>query len=393
MGVPAIAWRPAAIVLALCAAALSLYLAALALLTGRLPPGCGEGSGCGDVLTSAWARLFGIPVSLPAIGMYIALATLICLSARIPAARRWVILCAACILAAVVWFIVLQAVVLRAFCVYCMVDHTLGALAAVAALVGCVREEGRMPWGPAAAGIALTGLMVTAQALQPHTPYRLNLPAGNDFDVPYPGGRYLGLRDGAFQLRLEEEPVLGDLQAERALVLMVDYACLHCRHLHHLTHELLDADPGRVVVSVLPTPIHPDCNPLITSLPDPRFEESCELARCSLAVFVAAPDQWPAFDAWMFASERNRSQEEAFEHARALVGPNALDQALAGDRVKAMLRRNVSAWGDIPVQHEGERRVPVAWTPGQAPIVGPVDAVAALETFLEGPAPGNGLDQ
>lgn len=383
----AVAWRAAAIALAFAAAAVSAFLAILALIDGRLPPGCGEGSGCGDVLTSAWARLFGMPVSLPAVGMYGALATLALLSAWLPSARRLAVACASCILASVAWFVILQAFILKAFCVYCMVDHTLGAVAAVATLAGCFREEGRFSWGYAIAGLMLTGLMVTAQALQPHTPYRLALPTGNDFDLFREDGRYVGLRDGAFQLRLEDEPLIGAPGAERALVLMVDYACPHCRRLHQLARQLQAAAPDRYVVAVLPTPIHPSCNPHMTEAPE-RFAESCELARCSLAVFFAEPDVWPDFDEWLFREERTRNKKEAFERAESLIGPNVLDRGMAGDRVKQMLDRNVSAWGAIPVQHEGERRVPVAWTPGQAPIVGPVEDDGALEAFLQGPRPG-----
>lgn len=387
-----VAWRAATLVFAATAAALAIYLAALALLNGRLPPGCGEGSGCGDVLTSTWSRLFGIPVSLPAVGMYGAVAILALLSLWLPIARRLLVLCSACILGAVAWFVVLQAFVLHAFCVYCMIDHSFGALAAVAALVGCVREEGRMPWHYAVAGLVLTGLMVTAQALQPHTPYRLELPTGNDFDFRRHDGRYVGLQDGVFQLRIEDEPMIGDPEAERSLVLMVDYACLHCRRLHRIAGELQDQHPDRLVVTVLPTPISTGCNTNITNTPE-GFEESCELAQCSLAVFFAAPELWVDFDEWMFDGERIRKKEAAFERARTLIGQTALERGMAGEEVKEMIARNVSAWGAIPVQHEGERRVPVAWTPGQSPIVGPVDEASALEAFLEGPPPGAPADE
>jgi hypothetical protein len=324
--------------------------------------------------------------------MYGALAALVMLSLWLPVTRRLAVLCSACILGAVAWFVILQAFVLHAFCVYCMIDHTLGALAAIAALVGCAREERRIPWVYVMVGLVLTGLFVTAQALQPHTPYRLNLPTGNDFDLQRRGGRYVGLQDGTFQLRLEDEPLIGDPDAERALVLMVDYACLHCRRLHHLASEMQAQDPSGVVVAVLPTPIHTGCNTNITNTPD-GFEESCELAQYALAVFFAAPELWQEFDEWMFEGERIRKKEEAFERAQVVIGPNALKHTLAGEDVKEMLARNVSAWGAIPVQHEGERRVPVAWTPGQTPIVGPVDEASALEVFLQGPPPGAPADR
>ncbi|QSR84454.1 vitamin K epoxide reductase family protein [Methylacidimicrobium sp. B4] len=55
--------------------ALTAYLTALS-WWGKLPPGCSADGGCGTVLTSSWAKLFGQPVSLYGLGLYGALAAL-----------------------------------------------------------------------------------------------------------------------------------------------------------------------------------------------------------------------------------------------------------------------------------------------------------------------------
>ena len=60
--------------LALCiAAGLALFLASLSFSQAGLPPGCGDGSGCADVLTSRWSTVLGLPVSLPAAVVYLAM--------------------------------------------------------------------------------------------------------------------------------------------------------------------------------------------------------------------------------------------------------------------------------------------------------------------------------
>src|SRR5438045_341003 len=58
-------------VLAVAALLLAAYLASIA-LSGSRVAGCGPESGCDQVLQSRWSKWFGIPVSLPAIGLYLA---------------------------------------------------------------------------------------------------------------------------------------------------------------------------------------------------------------------------------------------------------------------------------------------------------------------------------
>src|SRR5215471_3428014 len=96
--------------LCLLAFGLSAYLLCGS-LTGERLPGCGVESGCGAVLSSRWAYLFRIPVSLPALLLYAAvLAATIALKRRLSSERRqqvrgFLIAAATALVAAATWFV------------------------------------------------------------------------------------------------------------------------------------------------------------------------------------------------------------------------------------------------------------------------------------------------
>src|SRR5580698_544682 len=46
------------------------YLLSVSRAHRHLPAGCGQGSGCDEVLNSRWAQVFGVPVSGPALAVY-----------------------------------------------------------------------------------------------------------------------------------------------------------------------------------------------------------------------------------------------------------------------------------------------------------------------------------
>src|SRR5262245_16456248 len=118
----------------------SAYLAWLS-LTGGQAVGCGPDSGCDQVLHSRWAYWFGLPVSMLALAVYsLILGASFRLSAETPDALRqktwaWLIPSAMVVLGAALWFVGLQAIVVKAFCPFCMAAHACGSLAALMLLV------------------------------------------------------------------------------------------------------------------------------------------------------------------------------------------------------------------------------------------------------------------
>ena len=368
------------IVLAGCAgaAALSCYLLVQSLAADSQVPGCGEGSGCGEVLTSKYAKLLGLPVSAFAAAIYVALAGLWLARRRLgrrdaPAGLQ--VLPAAIglsVIGSAGWFTYLQLFDLQAICPYCMADHAMGVAAAVAALVG-LRAIGPGRWATAivVAAIAVTALaVIQASDTQP-----LDYVGEGDGQATHTG-RQLTLFDGQLQLDIAAEPHAGDVNAPHAIVLMYDFACPHCRHAHKTLDELVASGEREVVLVMLPIAIHPSCNPHMSNTP-PRFDESCDLARAALAVWVADPGKFAEMERWMYEPLLPRKAADARQKAIELVGAGAF--ADAGDPADALLRRNIAAFGQSRAE-----RVPVTIVVGHPPIEGRIDNADDIIELLDG---------
>lgn len=372
-------WRWTTLLAALLALAGSGYLAFVSLVLGVPPAGCGAGSSCGEILSSSWAKLFGVPVSVPALGMYLLVIALIYLPAG-PTVLKLRAAAAGAIGGAVAWFVILMAFVLHAFCPYCLVDHSGGLVAAILLYLSSRRTTaGR--W--LLAGMGAAALLALAQIVQPHGPANLKISTAGDFDRTTSAGRELAIQDGKLHLLAASEPRFGSATASTPVILMMDYACPHCRRVHQFCKALVERT-GDLLVIALPTPLGHECNRFIPKT-EPRFRYSCDLARLSLAVFFAAPDRWEAFDQWLFEPDVPRTPDQARTQAASIL-ETSVDKALADSHVEQTLQRNVASFGAIPAVDPAARRLPVIWSPGRPPIVGPVETAGAFVDWLNRPA-------
>ncbi|NNM29953.1 MAG: vitamin K epoxide reductase family protein, partial [Akkermansiaceae bacterium] len=141
-------------ILALAGLVLSAYLLTLK-LTGRISylAGCGEGSGCENVLGSRWSQFFYVPVTAFSGMMYaLLLAT---------TWRPFRPVCAAlavCFAGAALWFFGILAFVLEAFCPWCSAAHAIGLTCAVI-LAWKLKKDDRLP------GSGRSGVLAGAGAL------------------------------------------------------------------------------------------------------------------------------------------------------------------------------------------------------------------------------------
>ncbi len=352
-----------ALCFAVAAAAIAVLLTVLSLEAGSSPPGCGSGSGCEKVLSSRWSSLLGIPVGVFASLAYVG--TAMCLFLPGAGARKVLQVLSVAILGALLWFVILQLLVIRAFCPYCMLDHILGLLAVL--LLWKALSPWKVLWPALGAGCAAS--LVALQLLTPQALHSVDLPVGKNFDVLQGSSRVVGLMQGSAQFQIEEEAHFGKLDAERMVLIMVDYACPHCRRLHHAAKALSDEKGGELCVVVLPTPIHPDCNPAMREVPE-RFDHSCEIAALSLALQQVNADAWAEFDSWLFESEEPRGIEESRAKALPLLGDQAETQISAA---RERISRNTALFENMPLGEFDDRRVPVTWWVHQPPVVGPID--------------------
>jgi uncharacterized membrane protein/protein-disulfide isomerase len=127
---------------------------------------------CNHVLKSKWSRVFGMPVSIPAAGLYASLLVLLSFVRR-PAPVRlqqilWNCITVASIMAglAALWFVGLQVFVLHHLCPYCLAVHSCGLI-----LSGLLFLNRITTWQQKSAmssvAVAAVGLMITVQVVSP----------------------------------------------------------------------------------------------------------------------------------------------------------------------------------------------------------------------------------
>lgn len=374
------------------AALLAGYLAWVA-LSGGAVAGCGLESACNRVLQSRWAYWLHIPVSLPAMAVYVAL--LMAAVRRIaalhaPDQRRegtWVVPLAAVVIAAAIWFVFLQVVVIRAFCVFCLTAHLAAVGGAAILLVETLRRPvsvhtpPRRAFGtPVLAGLVGVALLIGGQFL-------LVKPMNNVSTITAPAivssaavtDRILSLYDGRFQLDLETSPRIGSPSAPHVIVSLFDYTCAHCRSLHVMLDRTWQQSGSQLTILTLPMPLDASCNPLVRQTSSENLD-ACEYARLALAVWRSKPEAFPQFHSWLFAPPRPPALEEARRHAEHLVGREALELALGGEWIKRQLEIDIQLF-EANSKRAGAWQMPQLMV-GKSLSVGAINNVENLHLML-----------
>jgi uncharacterized membrane protein len=418
-------------VLLVCAILGAGYLAWFAITNGPLA-GCGTGSGCNRVLQSQWAYWLDIPVSVPALLVYVGLlgATIL---ARKPASLdnergAWaaIISLSVIVAGAALWFVGLQVFVLKAFCLFCMAAHACGFAAALICLshIPLVTDPATPMWSAGSGkrglphhgvlslvliGLAGAGILAGGQLLFPKQRNLVAfLPAGttratNNVAVrssgaaphlapsaqstnfpPSPNARLvaprlLSLYTNQFYIRLDDVPIIGSPDAPHVIVYLFDYSCPHCRDLHGILTAAQRQLSNELAIVSLPMPMSTNCNPLIPG----HFlsnSNSCDYARLGLAVWLAKPEAECQYNDWFFTPDKPVSVEQAREYAVRLVGAAQLEAALANPRLQEQITTDCllyyANW-----QATGRPTMPQLIL-GQAVSLGPLNGVNHLLALL-----------
>ena len=346
-------WRWGLTGLSLLGLALSAYLS-WHYLAGGSVLGCGDGSPCDQVLTSRWSSIGGVvPVCGLAAGAFLAMvvAGFFIGPATESSVRRlaWGALLALSGTAAgsAMWFISIQQWATGSFCPWCLATHGTSLLLAALVLWQAPKQRdelspatsrpllgARPALGFASAGLGLAGLLAICQAAIPvPPPYR----AGQTpYDLPV--------------IASQDAPMIGSPAAPHLVNLLFDYNCPHCQQLHLLLAETVRRYHGELAFVLCPTPLNSQCNPYI-----PRdvaeFQDSCELAKTALAVWVARREAFPEFDRWLFSFESgDRWQPRRLATARAkaveLVGQAKFDAAQSDPWIAQYLQTCIQIYGN-----------------------------------------------
>ncbi|SMP73853.1 Thioredoxin [Neorhodopirellula lusitana] len=363
------------------------YLAYIGLTESKVV-GCDGGIfNCEHVLNSRWSQVFGIPVSIPAIGLYaIVIGALVSLRHGTDNPQRfaWITLSVLSTAAAVsaAWFVGLQVFSIGHFCPYCLVVHSCGVL--LAAAVAWNRPRGSFSFmNSCVIGIALSGSLIAMQAFGPvpetfeietHDPSVVPMefdPLDDDVlfesplgmsalswfslvgvvmadeavttDQPALGPRLVPVSGGKRQLDACKWPVWGNVDARYLIVEMFDYTCEHCRNTHQSIKAAAPLLNNDLAVLAMPVPLHRDCNDAATNS-SPEGADACEIARLAISVWLVDANKFTAYHDWLF--EQKRSAVEARIHADTLVDREELAAELAKGTASKYIAKNVLLYKD-----------------------------------------------
>lgn len=307
--------------------------------------GCGAGSGCETVLGSRWSEVLGMPVTVPGFLIYALLLLALTRPGRPLLAPLLGVICAAAI-----WFIAVQALVIRAFCPWCMAAHAVGLTLTLIGLPHAARVAG--PWkrtlthfaiaavlgGAGLIGVQVFGPKPATHELSDFTPPPTQNPEMMD-DVHSRGeGRLALFFNGRKGYRVEALPHIGRPDATHVIVEYFDYACSACRTMSGFLSSLVAAHPDDICVVLLPVPLEHACNPVLGPL-DAAQPGACDMARAALAVWRENPENFPAFHQAVIADPNS---ENAKMLASALL-PDA-GNAMTAPWVTSMLEANIVDW-------------------------------------------------
>ncbi|MES2707374.1 MAG: DUF1573 domain-containing protein [Verrucomicrobiota bacterium] len=225
---------------------------------GGLIGGCGAAGGCSEVMQSRFSVVMGLPVAVLGLGLYAAT-----LGAVLLRREKTAVLGSLGILAGAVWFVAVQALLVKAWCPWCCAAHGLASSAALLLISPFWPKSGfRRPKTTVLTNsitfAALTALLAAAQLLGPApVTSRFQTAAAATADRSSGGpakalleigenGR-LSLFGGKVTVDAKKVPVLGSafffspaqavrnpldaLMAPQPVLLLSDWTCPHCREL------------------------------------------------------------------------------------------------------------------------------------------------------------------
>ena len=401
------------------------YLAWVAFHHGAAA-GCGVESGCNAVLQSRWAYWLDVPVSVPAVLAYLALlgSTVLLQKRPAPDDQRgsWaaIIVLSVIVVGAAFWFVSLQVFVIQSFCKYCLTAHVCGfaaallclmnipyatdpdtpmwttgsgkrgvprqavlplvlvGLAGVAVLAGgqmLVQKQRNVVKSfaaqkPAAAtNAALAAILAAAAELPPSPNARLIAP------------RTLSLYSNQFIIKFDDVPMLGSPDAPHVIVCLLDYTCIHCRHLHPILEKMSEQFSNQLGIVCLPVTLSPDGNPFIPKGHSYGDTNSAAYARLGLAVWRAKPEAHRQFDHWMFTGVKPPPLAQAEQYAAQLVGADKLKAALADPWVAHQLLTDCKLHRANWLAVDSSEMPQIVM--GNAVSSGPINSVAHLEILLD----------
>ncbi|MEN8772884.1 MAG: vitamin K epoxide reductase family protein [Akkermansiaceae bacterium] len=312
-------------------------------LTGRISSvvGCGGEGGCANVLGSQWSQWFLVPVSAVSACFYLGVIAL-----TFKVSKPLLTMAAFLLIAAALWFMGLQAFVIKSFCPWCFGTHSVGLLTA-----GAILWKASAPVKAPLVVIPLALMTVLALGQiygpKPKT-YEVTSEAGiearKEVKVQNEGeGRLVTFKDPTGKIvktyRLGSVPLIGSPDAKHFLVKYFDYTCASCRTMEEDLNALMMKHPGQVAVIVLPTPLNRECNPYLSAKIHDH-KHACELARLGLAAWRAQPESFQEAHEILFQRPVHSGASARAELEEIIPAEN-LEEALKDPWIESSLKSSL----------------------------------------------------
>jgi len=340
--------------LVLLALIVSLYITYMTTYHRVLPGCCGDET-CNAVLASRWERWGPTSVGVLGIVGYLGLMAGILFASL----KKWhcfslyawsfMVIQSLIGIGFVMWLIILQWVVLHHFCVYCLTANLLGVSAFILVIIEAPVWKKIRYSLPKLGGLASVGLSSIIAIHILIVPNSMVVQAADEMDFEetsaqvFSGGnfqiahkapsRIVWLLNDTLKFDLYKVPVTGPRDAAYVILDLSDYNCPSCRGLAHKMQQYKE-DYGIIFAVVhLPVLMNVDCNPTIKRT-TPKFRDSCDYARYSLAVNKADPDKFETYNDYLMEGGWPPALKEARAKAEALVGADAFAVALSDPAIK-----------------------------------------------------------
>ena len=411
-------WIQLTRVLLFSASIITIYLALLALTQGGDVPGCGPDSGCDKVLKSQWAYLLGVPVSIPGLCLYLVFLlktfsiknhNLLTNNKKNIRSLNALTLCAFAVIGAGIWFINIQALVIKAFCPFCCTAHALAMTAAVIFLAraGVIAESLKVNiniTGGILAMTALIALIAGTQYIFPKqkpaakivelTNSKTNSVAQNnqkkitpqpdqnnnaavkenDKETPFP------IPKTKLSLITSKLPIIGNRKAKNRIAVLFDYTCHHCRTLHSYIRQTIPKYENKLSCIMVPMPLDNKCNPLIKTTQKDHIN-ACNYAKICLAVHQISPEKYDEFDNWLFSNHNSaKPLSTVRNYAERILGKNILDKTINSQSVLDQIATNIEIY-NLNSTNGGTTIMPQTIVKNRV-VFGPPPSAQALENIL-----------
>ena len=281
------------------------------------------------------------------------------------------------VLAAALWFIGLQAVIVKSWCKWCMAAHVLGAAGSICVLAAApfvIRSKQSDPvlfgvaqraWPALLGMLGLIPLVVgqylssaptatvvvanepTTQIETPTLPTEVSSDTTNASPTEPEQGtpeaestRIFTLHD-RYRFNLYDVPLIGNPEAPHVMVSIFDYTCSHCRNMHERLNRVQNLYSNELAIVVMPMPLDVNCNPLLSKT-GPDHVNACDYAKIALAVFKEKEERFHEFENWFFETEKPRPLEQVYALAE--------DWTEAEDFEAVINHPGVEAWVNLSIQ-------------------------------------------